>query len=125
MPKAAPRHRPMARIAPVHHVPEAVGDSWRAGKSSTQRGYGSRWQRARLTFLKRAENVLCRMCSARGLVVLAAVVDHVVPHRGDQSLFWDTSNWQALCKPCHDGAKQREERAAAHGRRQRIYPQES
>lgn len=22
------------------------------------------------------------------------------------SLYWDRSNWQALCKSCHDGVKQ-------------------
>jgi 5-methylcytosine-specific restriction protein A len=30
------------------------------------------------------------------------VVDHIIPHRGDQYLFWDQENWQALCKDCHD-----------------------
>jgi 5-methylcytosine-specific restriction protein A len=30
------------------------------------------------------------------------VVDHIVPHRGREQLFWDESNWQALCKACHD-----------------------
>jgi len=35
-------------------------------------------------------------------VNLARIVDHVIPHRGDQELFWDTSNWQPLCKRCHD-----------------------
>ena len=32
----------------------------------------------------------------------AQVVDHIIPHRGDPSLMWDESNWQSLCKPCHD-----------------------
>lgn len=27
----------------------------------------------------------------------ARVVDHITPHRGDVALFWDESNWQALC----------------------------
>jgi 5-methylcytosine-specific restriction protein A len=35
-------------------------------------------------------------------VVAATVVDHVVPHRGDQRLFWDPGNWAPSCKPCHD-----------------------
>ena len=26
--------------------------------------------------------------------------------------FWDTANWQALCKPCHDGRKQSEDKRA-------------
>jgi 5-methylcytosine-specific restriction protein A len=37
-----------------------------------------------------------------GLVVLATVVDHVIPHRGDVELFWKPGNHQALCKACHD-----------------------
>lgn len=34
----------------------------------------------------------------------AVVVDHIIPHRGDfDFLFWEsTSNWQPLCKSCHD-----------------------
>ena len=35
-------------------------------------------------------------------VVKAAVGDHITPHRGDQKLFWDRSNWRSLCKQCHD-----------------------
>lgn len=30
------------------------------------------------------------------------VTDHIIPHRGDQQLFWSTWNWQTLCKKCHD-----------------------
>jgi len=37
------------------------------------------------------------------------VVDHIVPHRGDRALFWDTSNWQPLCKPHHDAKTARED----------------
>ena len=38
------------------------------------------------------------------------MVDHIKPHKGDETLFWDETNWQALCKPHHDIDKQREER---------------
>ena len=31
----------------------------------------------------------------------ATVVDHIVPHKGDKKLFWDSGNWQPLCGPCH------------------------
>lgn len=44
------------------------------------------------------------------MVVAATVVDHIIPHRGDETLFWDPINHQALCAPCHNSAKQREER---------------
>ena len=36
-----------------------------------------------------------------GRYVLATDVDHIVPHRGDPVLFWDQSNWQALCHSHH------------------------
>ncbi|HBP5411327.1 TPA: HNH endonuclease [Pseudomonas aeruginosa] len=74
-------------------------DSWRSGKNSTQRGYGYRWQQARARFL--AKHPLCRLCSDAGKVVEATEVDHIIPHRGDTELFWQESNWMALCKVCH------------------------
>lgn len=78
-------------------------------KSSTQRGYGSKWQKAREGFLRR--HPLCKDHEKRGQVVQATVVDHIVPHRGDMAIFWDSSNWQSLCKQCHDIHKQRLEKS--------------
>jgi 5-methylcytosine-specific restriction protein A len=81
-------------------------ESWRKDKRKTgERGYGWRWQKARATWLARPENVLCRFCKAQGRITPAILIDHVIPHRGDQKLFWDTTNWQPLCKPCHDVTK--------------------
>lgn len=76
--------------------------------SARERGYTGRWEKARATYL--AHNPLCVMCKRDGKVVPATVVDHIKPHKGDQALFWDTTNWQPLCKPHHDRDKQREER---------------
>lgn len=81
--------------------------SWRDGKTTAERGYGGRWQKARETFL--ARHPLCCYCDKRGRVTAATVVDHIKPHQGDQTLFWDTDNWQALCKRCHDTDKAQEE----------------
>lgn len=75
------------------------------GQSSTARGYGYRWQKERAAFL--VENPLCAMCSTETVPVLAEVVDHIMPHGGNEKLFWDKNNWQPLCKRCHSGAKQR------------------
>lgn len=116
MPKAAPKHRPMVRVAPVHQATGYNTDSWRDGKTTAQRGYGGRWQKARATFLSRPENVLCRMCEKEGRLTPATVVDHITPHQGDQALFWDTSNWQPLCKAHHDSDKQRADRAGGRGK---------
>lgn len=41
------------------------------------------------------------------------VADHRRRHNGDANLFWDEGNLQTLCKPCHDGPKQRAEQGAA------------
>jgi 5-methylcytosine-specific restriction protein A len=67
--------------------------------NSAQRGYGSKWRKARATHLE--GEPLCRHCMARGKTTAATEVDHITPHRGDWSLFWDRLNWQSLCKACH------------------------
>jgi len=64
--------------------------------SSNSRGYNYRWTKARKMFLNK--HPLCELCDRP---VPATVVDHIVPHEGDQTLFWDESNWQALCVTCH------------------------
>lgn len=69
-------------------------------RSASSRGYGSRWRRESKAFLR--AHPLCAECERNGRYVKATVVDHKVPHRGDQRLFWDRDNWQPLCKPCHD-----------------------
>lgn len=76
--------------------------------SSSERGYDNRWRKARSRFLK--AHPLCVKCLEQGKLVGATVVDHIIPHRGDQALFWDVSNWQTLCKPCHDRKTMTEDR---------------
>ena len=66
---------------------------------AAKRGYGSAWQKARKRFLE--AHPLCEECKKRGLYVKATDVDHIIAHRGDQTLFWDRSNWRALCHSCH------------------------
>lgn len=80
----------------------------RERKTAHERGYGWQWQKIRRRWLM--ENPLCKFCADAGRVTAASVVDHIVPHKGDQNLFWDENNWQSLCKPCHDSLKQQEER---------------
>ena len=68
--------------------------------SASKRGYGSKWQRVSKAYLRK--HPMCVRCMAEGRYVPATVVDHIVPHRGDYYLMWSDTNWQALCKPCHD-----------------------
>jgi 5-methylcytosine-specific restriction protein A len=51
------------------------------------------------------------MCSACHREA-ATVLDHIVPHRGVARLFWDQTNWQALCVHCHAVKTRRETRDA-------------
>lgn len=87
--------------------------------SSFERGYDKAWSAYSLSF--REAYPLCGMrpnnlppvmsqCyqAGRPTPVLGTthgrpngVVDHVVPHRGDQRLFHDPNNHQSLCWQCH------------------------
>lgn len=80
----------------------ARGANWRAW-------YGlKRWRDLRREVLLDARYT-CARCGRIEPDSRQMVADHVRPHRGDAALFWDRGNLQCLCKPCHDGAKQREE----------------
>lgn len=58
------------------------------------------WRKNRVIFLKR--NPLCVLCEQQGRLKPATIVDHIKPHKGNYELFIKQSNWQALCKICHD-----------------------
>ena len=45
---------------------------------------------------------MCIECHRTGRSEAATVVDHIVPHKGDQVMFWDQRNWQPMCKMHHD-----------------------
>jgi 5-methylcytosine-specific restriction protein A len=59
-----------------------------------ERGYTREWATQRRLYLM--AHPICRSCGAA-----ASEVDHIEPHRGDQRLFWDSANWQPLCRTCH------------------------
>ncbi|MBF8651502.1 HNH endonuclease [Pseudomonas putida] len=92
-------HRNASGYCDTHAVQVKSFVRERPRESSTARGYGYKWQQARAGFL--AKHPLCVKCQARGLVVVATDVDHIEPHKGDMVVFWDRSNWQALCASCH------------------------
>ena len=77
-----------------------------ARRTAHQRGYDHRWRKESKAFL--AVNPWC-INLGEGCTLIATLVDHIVPHRGDQRLFWDVRNWQPLCVHCHSMHKQREE----------------
>lgn len=93
MPKRPPTFRPFG-AAPARQ------QSDRQRGSACKRGYGRKWQKARERYL--SQNPLCVECIKQDVSTEATVVDHVIPHRGNDELFWDEGNWQALCKAHHD-----------------------
>lgn len=101
MPLRPPRHRPgYRRTVPAPEARPAPPPRYARRESATKRGYGPAWQKARKGYLLR--HPLCVHCLEHGLVTAATDVDHIVPHRGDPTLFWDfDGNVQALCKACH------------------------
>jgi 5-methylcytosine-specific restriction protein A len=80
------------------HKPKILDDR----PSSAARGYGSRWRTESAAYLVMHPWCQCQDCRSSRRPLRAEVVDHIKPHRGDESLFWDRNNWQALNKRCHD-----------------------
>ncbi|QYW02542.1 HNH endonuclease [Stenotrophomonas phage Silvanus] len=103
----------LQKIPNKFRTPQRQGFTAPGRKTANERGYNYRWQQERIAFLK--DNPFCVHCLP--MFVASTVVDHITPHRGDQVLFWDRSNWQALCKRCHDEWKQKLEISQARGER--------
>jgi 5-methylcytosine-specific restriction protein A len=70
--------------------------------SAAKRGYGRRWQAMSKAYLRAHPIAFDWFKEHNGRIFAAEVVDHIVPHRGDMKLFWDSSNWQGLTKRDHD-----------------------
>lgn len=102
---------PLARRAVSEPDRSSLRDTaqpWRAWYKT------GRWQRLRMAILKRDRFT----CQVTGVALVgrypapnSPVVDHCVPHRGDEALFWEESNLQAVSKAYHDSDKQRLERS--------------
>lgn len=58
------------------------------------------WKTLRISTLQ-IRGGLCEYCTAKNIVKPATEVDHIIPHRGNLNLFYDSTNLQILCKECH------------------------
>jgi 5-methylcytosine-specific restriction protein A len=56
------------------------------------------WGRRAQTLLR---DPLCVRCLEEGETTPSTEVDHVVPHRGDLTLFWSADNLAGLCRRHH------------------------
>lgn len=109
LPRMAPR---LTASRPALAAPkdEAGRTRYRREVTPWRKWYDTaRWKRLRWLVLTR-DLFMCQMCKRAEADTSQLVADHKAPHRGDAALFWDAGNVWCLCKSCHDGAKQREER---------------
>lgn len=81
-------------------------------RSAHERGYTTAWAKESKAYLR--ENPLCVRCKANGKVKLAQCTDHVKPAKYFRELFWDRSNWQALCTQCNTIKSFEDERKYGH-----------
>lgn len=72
-----------------------------------------RWRKTSQLYL--IQHPVCEICGRP-----ATDVDHIVPHKGDERLFWLITNFQALCRDCHN-KKTYEENVAALKQRHKDY----
>jgi 5-methylcytosine-specific restriction protein A len=80
------------------------------------------WRAVRRIVL--ARDPFCALCSVDSAQALSTVVHHVIAarkwieqHGGDESYFYDESNLQGACKPCHDAFTARECGFAPQGKK--------
>jgi 5-methylcytosine-specific restriction enzyme A len=92
----------------------AVRDK-RYSPDATVRGWyhSTRWQKLRQQVLERD----LYTCQQTGVLLIgkhpapnSPVVDHITAHKGDEQLFWDISNLQAVSFEYHETVKKKLER---------------
>jgi 5-methylcytosine-specific restriction endonuclease McrA len=70
----------------------------------------ARWKRVRQQVLAKSALCECQECARLKRTRIAEVVHHIRHHGGDEQLFFDPLNLQALAKDCHDAITSRERR---------------
>jgi 5-methylcytosine-specific restriction protein A len=89
----------VSRYCDAHRADEKQKHEWIRKESAEWRHLyrTARWRKYSSCFLLDHPICMASDCGA-----LSDVCDHIEPHRGDEVLFWDPNNHQALCKRCHD-----------------------
>lgn len=82
--------------------------------TANARGYNYRWQKASKAWLRTHPFAVDIFKRHGGRIYRAEVVDHIIPHRGDMTKFWDPGNWQGLTKADHDRKTALEDGAFGH-----------
>lgn len=78
------------------HLTKKIGGVDRRSTTKYQYMYNRKWKGASRQWLSMPEHSWCEKCGKP-----AELVHHKIEHNGDWNLFWDRTNWQALCWSCH------------------------
>jgi 5-methylcytosine-specific restriction enzyme A len=89
--------------------------------SARARGYTTAWEKARAGFLAKHPRCECPAHRGQPDAPRSTDVDHIVPHRGDQRLFWDRSNWQAMAHACHSAKTAGQDGGFGHNRAATVH----
>ena len=102
MPNSAHRpctHTGCSELSTTGKCDKHKHDGWnrhQAGRTSTERGYGTAWRKLRAKVMKR-DNYLCQVCLPQ--MTKAKEVDHITNKaKGGTD---DMDNLQAICIGCH------------------------
>lgn len=113
MPSKPKTHRPKGQQ--TRKEQNATYDARRAD-DPVRRLYATlRWQALRLIILGR--DPYCKRCERGGIITPSDTVNHIEKAKDAPERFFDETNLEGVCAPCHSGEIQREERKAANERR--------
>lgn len=77
---------------------------------NAKRTGGNLYQTSRWRIESREHLAANPNCVELGCTTMPTVVDHIVAHRGDETLFWQKSNWDSMCFDHHQSKTARETR---------------
>lgn len=105
MPKRLKTHQP-----PGHKTRKEANREYdqRRSEDAVRRLYHtSRWRALRAFILNR--DPYCSRCDAKGISTPSDTVNHIVKAKDDPDRFYDETNLEGVCTPCHSSDIQREE----------------
>jgi len=88
----------------------AIAPKTRKKKAEARRfDRGRRYRKARQSFFDSDPmHRICAECLRHGITTEATELDHIIPAAKRPDLFDEPTNWQPLCRTCHEAKTKRE-----------------
>lgn len=116
MPRLTTLKPRLQQLPPRLKAPRQIRDT-RYSPDATVRGWyhSARWAELRKQVLVR-DLFTCQhtgvLLAGKAPAPNSPIVHHKIPHHGDEALFWDINNLEAVSKQWHDSEAQRKEMRA-------------